>query len=73
MRERIALSNPTQTAVKALRDPVKISLCRSAMRRDIFEIYFVMFCNLRIAAPKKTSRGASRRRRASKDDCQQFV
>jgi hypothetical protein len=38
--ERIVLSNPTQTALKGLRDGTKISTCRSAMRRDIFEIYF---------------------------------
>jgi hypothetical protein len=37
MREWIALSIPTQTAVKGLRDAGEISLCRSAMRREIFE------------------------------------
>jgi hypothetical protein len=42
---KIALSNPTQTGMKGLRDAVEISLCRSAMRREIFEIYFGMFCN----------------------------
>src|SRR5665647_2932704 len=50
MRERIALSNPTQTAVKGLRDAAKISLYRSAMRRDIFEIYFRRICNLTLSS-----------------------
>jgi hypothetical protein len=40
---KIALSIPTQTAVKGLRVAMKISLCRSAMRRDIFEIEFAGF------------------------------
>jgi hypothetical protein len=40
---KVALSNPTQTAMKGLRDAAKISLCRSAMRRDIFEIDFTGF------------------------------
>jgi hypothetical protein len=43
MRERIALSIPTQTAMKGLRDAAGFWLCRSAMRRDIFEIDFVGF------------------------------
>jgi len=43
MGERIVLSNPTQTALKGLRDGLKISACRSAMRRDMFEIYFAGF------------------------------
>jgi hypothetical protein len=34
----VALSIPTQTAMKGLRFAAKIPLCRSAMRRDIFEI-----------------------------------
>jgi hypothetical protein len=50
MRERIALSIPTQTALKALRELAKIWLCRSAMRRDIFEIDFAGFCNLTISS-----------------------
>jgi hypothetical protein len=33
MRERIALSIPTQTAMKGLRDAARLSLCRSAMKR----------------------------------------
>jgi hypothetical protein len=37
MRERAALSIPTQTGMKGLRELAKISLCRSAMR-EIFEI-----------------------------------
>jgi hypothetical protein len=37
-REWSALSNPTQTAVKGLLDPAKISLCRTAMRHETFEI-----------------------------------
>jgi hypothetical protein len=45
MRERIALSIPTQTAVKGLRDAAKVGLYRSAMQRDIFEIDFAGFCN----------------------------
>src|SRR5260370_5517809 len=44
---KIPLSTPTKTAMKGLRDAVEISLCRSAMRRDIFEIYFTHICNLR--------------------------
>jgi hypothetical protein len=36
---KIALSIPTQTAMKGLRETPKISPCRSAMR-DIFEIYY---------------------------------
>jgi hypothetical protein len=47
MREPIALSIPTQTAVEGLRDAAKNSLCRSAMRRDIFEIEFAVFWNFR--------------------------
>jgi len=47
MREPIALSIPTQTAVEGLRDAAKNSLCRSAMRRDIFEIDFAVFWNFR--------------------------
>jgi hypothetical protein len=43
MREWVALSIPTQTAMKGLRDIAKIWLCRSAMQRDILEIYFVGF------------------------------
>jgi hypothetical protein len=42
MRERIALSNPTQTAMKALRGRSKISLYRTATN-DIFEIDFADF------------------------------
>jgi hypothetical protein len=37
---KVTLSIPTQTAMKGLRDAAKISPCRSAMRRDIFEIDF---------------------------------
>jgi hypothetical protein len=40
---KVTLSIPTQTAMKALRDAAKISLCRSAMQRDIFEIDFASF------------------------------
>jgi hypothetical protein len=40
MREWVALSIPTQTAMKGLRDAAGISQCRSAMQRDIFEIDF---------------------------------
>jgi len=29
----VALSNPTQTAMKGLREAAKISLCRTAMSR----------------------------------------
>jgi hypothetical protein len=47
----VALSNPTQTEVKALRDAGKIWLCRSA-RGDIFEIEFAGFCNLRTQGGK---------------------
>jgi hypothetical protein len=36
----VALSIPTQTALKGLREAPKISPYRSALRRDIFEIYF---------------------------------
>ena len=43
----MALSSPTQTALKGLRELANISLCRSATRRDIFEIYFVQICNCR--------------------------
>jgi hypothetical protein len=42
-RVRSALSNPTQTAVKGLRGLKKIMLCRTATRRDIFEIDFAVF------------------------------
>jgi hypothetical protein len=42
-RDGPALSIPTQTAVKGLRALKKILLCRSAMRRDIFEIDLVFF------------------------------
>jgi hypothetical protein len=38
-----ALSNPTQTAMKGLRALEKTLLCRSATRRDIFEIDFADF------------------------------
>jgi len=40
---KIALSIPTQTAMKGLRDAAEISPCRSAMRREIFEIEFTGF------------------------------
>jgi hypothetical protein len=50
MRERLALSNPTQTAVKGLRERAKISSYRSAMRRDIFEIDSVQIWNLTISS-----------------------
>jgi len=40
---KVALSIPTQTAMKGLRDAAEISLCRSAMQRDIFEIDFASF------------------------------
>jgi hypothetical protein len=50
MRERIALSSSTQTAMKGLRELAKVSLCRSAMRGDIFEIDFAGFCNLKISS-----------------------
>jgi hypothetical protein len=40
---KIALSNPTQTAMKGLRELAKIWPYRSAMRRDIFEIDFTAF------------------------------
>jgi hypothetical protein len=43
MREPIALSIPTQTAMKGLRDAARISVCRTAMQRDIFEIDFERF------------------------------
>jgi hypothetical protein len=43
MREKISLSNPTQTAVKGLRALEKILLCRSATRRDIFVIDIARF------------------------------
>jgi hypothetical protein len=36
-RVRVALSIPTQTAVKGLHAAYEISLCRSATRREIFE------------------------------------
>ncbi|HEY2212364.1 MAG TPA: hypothetical protein VGH62_12260 [Bradyrhizobium sp.] len=39
---KIALSIPTQTAMKGLRDAAEISLCRSAMRREIFAIDFAV-------------------------------
>src|ERR1700690_993649 len=52
MRERTALSNPTQTAMKGLRAIAKRSLCRSAMRRDIFEIDSAAFCNLTIGSQR---------------------
>jgi hypothetical protein len=42
MRERIALSIPTQTAMKGLRGRSKIWLYRTATG-DIFEIEFVFF------------------------------
>jgi hypothetical protein len=42
MRERIALSIPTQTAMKGLRGRSKIWLCRTATS-DIFEIDFIVF------------------------------
>jgi hypothetical protein len=42
-RDRSALSIPTQTGVKGLRALEKILLCRTAARRDIFEIDFVVF------------------------------
>jgi hypothetical protein len=42
MRERVALSNPTQTAAKGLRGAGKISLYRTATN-DIFEIDFTGF------------------------------
>jgi hypothetical protein len=38
----VALSIPTQTTLKGLREAAINSLCRSAMR-DIFEIYFPGF------------------------------
>jgi hypothetical protein len=44
MREYRALSNPTQTAMKGLRETDEISPCRTAAR-DIFEIEFGVFCN----------------------------
>jgi hypothetical protein len=40
---KIALSIPTQTAVKGLRDGTEISPYRTAMQRDIFEIDFAGF------------------------------
>jgi hypothetical protein len=40
---KIALSIPTQTAMKGLRDAAEISLCRSAMRHEILEIEFTGF------------------------------
>jgi hypothetical protein len=44
MREPIAaLSIPTQTFMKGLRDAARISLCRTAMQGDIFEIDFEGF------------------------------
>jgi hypothetical protein len=39
----IALSIPTQTGMKGLREPAEISPCRSAVGRDIFEIEFASF------------------------------
>jgi hypothetical protein len=42
MRERITLSIPTQTTMKALRGASEVSLYRTAMR-DIFEIDFAGF------------------------------
>jgi hypothetical protein len=46
-KRKIALSIPTQTAVKGLRDGTEISPYRTAMRRDIFEIDFAVFWNFR--------------------------
>jgi hypothetical protein len=43
MRERIALSSSTQTAMKGLRELAKASLYRTATQREIFEIDFVGF------------------------------
>jgi hypothetical protein len=42
-RDDPTLSIATQTAVKGLRELRKIMLCRTATRRDIFEIDFVVF------------------------------
>jgi hypothetical protein len=42
-KRKIALSIPTQTAVKGLRDATEISPYRTAMQRDIFEIDFTRF------------------------------
>jgi hypothetical protein len=42
-RDGSTLSNPTQTGVKGLRALEKILLCRTAARRDIFEIDFAVF------------------------------
>jgi hypothetical protein len=46
----MVLSSSTQTAMKGLRELAQKSLCRSAMRRDIFEIDFAVFCNLTISS-----------------------
>jgi hypothetical protein len=43
MRERIALSSSTQTAMKGLRAPAKIPPCRTAMQHEIFETDFAVF------------------------------
>jgi hypothetical protein len=40
---KVALSIPTQTAMKGLRDRLKISLCRSAMRATFSKSISLVF------------------------------
>jgi hypothetical protein len=53
MREKVALSIPSQTGVKGLLDATHVLLCRTATSREILEIDFDDFWNPAPPASKK--------------------